>query len=93
MGIWDKAARTSPEKIRSYNEFFGRIYLYAQAKTAESSALSGRFTDRISGQFANLLGAGKDPSLSALCTTYASDCFANTSKVITDSLKEHMIAA
>jgi hypothetical protein len=93
MGIWDKAARTSPEKMRSYNEFFRRIYLYAQARAAESSARAGQFTDRISAQFTNLLGAGKDPSLSALYATYASDCFATTSKSVTGILKEKKFAS
>ncbi|MBI4290761.1 MAG: hypothetical protein HY661_04695 [Betaproteobacteria bacterium] len=93
MGIWDQAARTSPEEMRSYNEFFRRIYLYAQAKAAERSALAGQSTDRISGQFANLLGAGKDPSLSALYASYASDCFATTSKSVTGILKENRFAS
>lgn len=93
MGIWDKAARTNPEKMRSYNEFFRRIYLYAEAMAAESSAVAGQFTDGISRKLANLLSAAKDPSLLALSKAYASDCFASTSKVIREALKANMIAA
>jgi len=92
MGIWDKAARTSPEKMRSYNEFFRRISFYAEAIAAEGSTRAGQLTDRISGKFADLLGAGKNPPLLAIIKAHASNCFGTTSKVVADLLEEKTFA-